>query len=154
MTEDSKNSKFKVRFNDDDSYSVSVRLDSPETALEAAMQAKRIMKLIGMSSCIERLKSVCNQDGGLYIFPKPKGVSDEVRLTACAAASYPDGFPQDAIKTKLKIADTSRDSYINWDTKESSKYLSYNPSTKMVYVIPEGIEWVCDQLKTRGVQGF
>ena len=130
MTEDSRSSKFEVHFNSDDTYSVIVRLDSPEAALEATIQAKRIRRLIDLASCVERLRSVSIQDGNLYIFPKPEGVSDEVRLTACAAAAYPDGFPQDAIKTKLKIADSSRDSYINWDTKDSSKYLTYNPSSK------------------------
>ena len=154
LTEDSRNNKFEIHFNNDETYSVSVKLDSLETAFDAAMQAKRISKMIGLSSCIEKLRLVSNQDGELLIFPKPEGVSDEVRLTACAALAYPDGFPQEAIKTKLDIGDTSRDSYINWDTKESSKYLSYNPSTKKVYVSAEGIEWVCNQLKTRGVIVF
>ncbi len=88
------------------------------------------------------------------IFPKQKGVSDEIRLVACSAAAYPDGFPQDAIGTELGIADTSRDAYLNWETKESSKYLTYNLSTKKVYVSPAGIDWICNLIKKRKVSGF
>ncbi len=154
MTDDFVNGEFEIHFNSDGTHSVIAKLKSPEKALEATIQAREIEKLIELASCIEKLRLVSNQDGDLLIFPKPAGVSDEIRLTACAAAAYPEGFPQDAIKSKLDIADTSRDSYINWDTKESSKYLTYNQSTKKVHVSPDGIEWICSQLKTRGVQGF
>lgn len=146
--------KYEVQFHSDGSYSIVAKIDSDLPVLEAALKVEEMKKLIGLSDCIHRIRRVSDSRNGLLIFPKVEGVSDEVRLTACAAAAYPDGFPKDAINTELGIADTSRDAYINWDTKDSSKYLTYNPSTKKVYVNPEGIDWICGQLKERGVEGF
>ncbi|TET09516.1 MAG: hypothetical protein E3J86_07865 [Candidatus Thorarchaeota archaeon] len=146
--------KYEVQFHSDGSYSIIARLDSDLTVLEAALKAEAMKKLIGFSDCIHKIRSVSDSRNGLLIFPKVKGVSDEVRLAACAAAAYPDGFPQDAIHTELGIADASRDAYINWETKESSKYLTYNSATKKVYVGPDGIAWICNQLKEREVEGF
>ncbi len=146
--------KFEVQFHSDGSYSIIAKIDSDLSVLEAALKAEEMKKIIGLTDCIFKIRSVSDSRNGLQIYPKVKGVSDEIRLSACAAAAYPDGFPQDSINAELGIADTSRDAYINWETKESSNYLTYNPSTKKVYVSPEGIEWLCEQLKERGVEGF
>lgn len=154
LNEKQDESEFEVRFLSDGSYSILAKSVDESSVLRAALRADKMKRLIALSDCIKKIRGVSKQKNGLQIFPKVKGVSDEIRLVACAAAAYPGGFPQEEISTELEIADPSRDAYINWDTKESSEYLSYNPSTKQVYVSPAGIEWICNQLKERKVKGF
>ena len=151
LNEDRTEIKYEIQFHSDGSYSIVAKLASDVSVLEATLRAEEMKMLVDLSDCIHKIRSVSESENGLLIFPKVKGVSNEIRLVACAAAAYPDGFPQDAIRTKLNIADSSRDAYLNWETKESSRYLTYNPSTRKVSVSPEGIEWICKQLKERTV---
>jgi hypothetical protein len=154
LNDDKEEPKFEVRFHSDGTYSIVTKIDTEAEVLKAALKAEEIKKLIGLSDCIKKIRKSCTSKNKILIFPKHKGVSDEIRLVACSAAAYPDGFPQDAISTELGIADTSRDAYLNWETKESSKYLTYDSSTKKVYVNPAGIDWICNELKQRKVSGF
>ncbi len=154
MSEKRNEPEFEIQFHSDGTYSIVIRIDTDVDVLNAALRAEEMKTLIGFSDCIQKIRKICTSKNRILIFPKFKGVSDEIRLTACAAAAFPDGFPQDAIKAELGIANPSRDAYLNWPTKESSKYLTYNPSTKKVQVNPAGIEWICNQLKQRKVVGF
>lgn len=151
MSNDRSEIRYEIQFHSDGSSSIVAKLDSDVSVLEATLRAEEMKRLVDLSDCIHKIRSVSESENGLLIFPKVRGVSDEIRLVACAAAAYPEGFPQDAVRTKLDIADSSRDAYVNWETKESSRYLTYNPSTREINVSPEGIEWICRQLKERGV---
>lgn len=142
--------KIRIEFHEDEIFTVVFEIDSPESALDAAIQAKEIAEMVRIAPRVKEIRSRCKEEDELLVFPKPSGVSEEVRLAACAAAAFPDGFPQEAIKSKLDISDSSRDAYINWDTKTSSEFLHYDSGSRKIFTTVLGVEWVYQELQSRG----
>jgi hypothetical protein len=145
---------YEIHFNEDGTQKIVLHLDSIISAVDASRVVRQIRLNMKLDDLISKIRNACKSKKNLLIFPITKGVSNEVRLVASVAAHYPDGFPQDAILSELGISNTSKDAYINWDTKTSSRYLRYDPQTKRVNIIPQGIDWVCKELGKRGVSGF
>jgi hypothetical protein len=143
-----------ICFHSDGTHTIILKIQSVEDSLKAFGIVKEIERNLKIDYMLEKIRPLCQIEDDTYIFPKMKGVSNEIRLAASTAAMFPDGFPRDFIKDKLDISDSSKDAYLNWDTKTSSKYLTYITEEKKVHISSEGVVWVFEELKNRGVEGI
>lgn len=149
MAPDKELTRYRVLFHSDGSHTIEVSLGSIEDAAQAPALAEVIERNIEAYKMVSRIRAACSLVSGAYVLPKKKDTSDQLRLAAMLGAAYPDGMLKSTVKRELGIASSSLDAYVNWETKETSKYINYDKTSKKLFISLDGVEWVCSQLDKR-----
>ena len=144
--EDSKSNRFEICDKDDDEVEFTVKFDSLDDVYQAADDLLQLKSVYRLMKKVRDLRSLCQTDDKQTFIPKEGEEIPKARwVTLAAAASFPNGVPRKLIMERLGLSTSQLNAYCTSKNNPTSKYLYVD--SEMIYIIPEGSDWVMGLLK-------
>lgn len=147
--EDSSPNRFEICDEDEDEVEFTVRFDSLDDVYQAVDDLLQLKSVYRLMKKVRDLRNLCQTNDGRTFIPK-KGVEiPKARwVTLAAAASFPNGVPRKLITERSSLSAAQLNAYHASKNNPTSRYLYAD--SEMIYIIPEGIDWVMGLLKKDG----
>lgn len=147
--EDSRSNRFEICDEDEDEVEFTVRFDSLDDVYQAADDLLQLKSVYRLMKIVRDLRNLCQTDDGQIYIPKEGEEIPKARwVTLAAAASFPNGVPRKLIMERSGLSASQLIAYCTSKNNPTSKYLHVD--SEMIYIIPEGIDWVMGLLKKDG----
>ena len=147
--EDSSSNRFEICDEDEDEVEFTVKFDSLDDVYQAADDLLQLKSVYRLMKIVRDLRNLCQTDDGRTFIPKKGEEIPKARwVTLAAAASFPNGVPRNLIMEGSGLSAAKLNAYCTSKNNPTSRYL--HADSEMIYIIPEGIDWVMGLLKKDG----
>jgi len=147
--EDSSSNRFEICDKDEDEVEFTVRFDSLDDVYQAADDLLQLKSVYRGMKIVRDLWNLCEINvSGVFIPKKSIEIPKARWVTLAAAASFPNGVPRNLIMEGSGLTAAKLNAYCTSKNNPTSRYLYAD--SEMIYIIPEGIDWVMGLLKKDG----
>lgn len=147
--EDSSSNRFEICDENEDEVEFTVKFDSLEDVYQAVDDLFQLKSVYRLMKIVRDLRKLCQTNDGWTFIPQKEDEIPKARwVTLAAAASFPNGVPRKLIMEGSGLSAAKLNAYCTSKNNPTSKYLYVD--SEMIYIIPEGIDWVMGLLKKDG----
>ena len=148
--EDSSSNRFEICDESEDAVEFTVKFDSLDDAYQAADDLLQLKSVYKLMKKVRDLRNLCQtNDKRIFIPMKSVKIPKARWITLAAAASFPNGVPSKLIIERASLNAAQLNAYCTSKNNPTSKYLYVDGD--LIYVIPEGVDWVIGLLKKGGI---